>query len=122
MGSRFNLNMSRGATIAKADVCIEAADGSVKLLLRKVKNSKESEDGQIDEAKAEAELAAEAIAAFQHNNRIRLERGQTEKLSQHVAAGTQPIGHRDPKAHRNLKARTPSRINAFASGRPGACL
>ncbi|KAJ3115107.1 hypothetical protein HDU96_001166 [Phlyctochytrium bullatum] len=81
---RLRLEMSNGTTQAEADVAISVVgDSQVKLLVQEDKNHDNSDSMSIAMGLSEAQLIAEAIAAFQvHNEKLRLnqQRQKTEVL------------------------------------------
>lgn len=62
----FGQNMS-----AKPDICVENIKSTIKLLIQEDKSFNASKINNIDIENTESQMVAEAIAAFQNNNRIR---------------------------------------------------
>jgi hypothetical protein len=62
----FGQNLS-----AKPDICVENVKSTIKLLVQEDKSYNASKGTRLDIKTTEAQMVAEAIAAFQNNNRIR---------------------------------------------------
>jgi len=94
---KLRLDMCGGRTQAEADVCIERIDQTIKLLVREDKSYNEL-DINAERRSPEAQIVAGAIAAFQNNNRRRLERDEpalsSELIPCIVMRGTYPVFYR----------------------------
>jgi len=86
----LQLDMCRSKTSAKPDICIENSMTTVKLLVQEDKSYK-----TFASADPEAQVIAEAIAAFQENNRVRRRTGLDLLKSQLIPCitmmGTYPV-------------------------------
>lgn len=67
----LTLEMCGSRTSAKPDLCVETSTLTIKLLVQEDKSYRVSMDKTLSNTHPEAQVIAEAIAAFQENNKIR---------------------------------------------------
>lgn len=67
----LKLDMCGSRTSAKPDLCVETIKLTIKLLVQEDKSYQTSMDKTLSNTNPEAQVIAEAIAAFQENNKIR---------------------------------------------------
>jgi hypothetical protein len=82
MREEIQLEMCGSKTSAKPDLCIETSSLTIKLLVQEDKSYQVSSSKALANTNPEAQVIAEAIGAFQENNKIRKKFGKPDKRSQ----------------------------------------
>ena len=88
----IDLDMANGKTQANPDICVEDTKLSIKLLVQEDKSYNVGNDKRVLGHSPEAQLVAEAIAAFQDNVRVCDRLGITELSNNKVIPGIVLLG------------------------------
>jgi hypothetical protein len=82
MREEIQLEMCGSKTSAKPDICIETSKLTIKLLVQEDKSYQVSSSKSLTNTNPEAQVIAEAIGAFQENNKIKMKFGKPIKENQ----------------------------------------